>query len=77
MAPGGSLCLLSGSSGEAGKEKINSGCLDFLARPERGDLPGSFPYMARLLWAGILAPLLSVLLHKKFSFSVPQLLLLV
>ena len=43
-----------GSSGEAGKEKINSGCLDFLARPERGDLPGSFPYMARLLWAGSL-----------------------
>lgn len=54
MAPGGSLCLLSGSSGEPGKEKINSGCLDFLARPERGDLPGSFPYMARLLWAGSL-----------------------
>ena len=51
---GGSLCLLLGSSGEAGKEKINSGCLDFLARPERGDLPGSFPYMARLLWAGSL-----------------------
>lgn len=33
-------------------EKINSGCLGFLARPEPGGLPGPFPYMARLLWAG-------------------------
>ena len=55
LAPGGEQPVSSvGSSGEAGKEKINSGCLDFLARPERGDLPGSFPYMARLLWAGSL-----------------------
>lgn len=50
----GNLCLLLGSSWEAGKEKINSGCLGFLARPEPGGLPGSFPYMARRLWAGSL-----------------------
>lgn len=31
--PGGNLCL-PGKLREAGKEKINSGCLGFLARPE-------------------------------------------
>jgi hypothetical protein len=43
--------------GEAGKEKINSGCLGFLARARRGAFLGSFPYMARLLWAKSLLPL--------------------
>lgn len=38
VAEAGNLCLLSGSSElwEAEKEKINSGCLGFLTRPEPG-----------------------------------------